>query len=217
MKALGYAVCVVLAMVVLSGCNRSDASSADDGDGGGTPPAAAPADSAASPAAAVATAGQGTAFAPMTQKAGLWQLTETVGTHPASVTKMCVDAAMGANMAGSAIGGKMPGVDCSQTSIAPGAHGTDIAMTCSGQGRTIDSRIHVEATSENDFHQTMSATFTPGVAGHDSIESTTDGKWLGACPAGMKAGDIISATGIKINLYDAMNKMKGVTAPKAPN
>ncbi|MEI9905923.1 MAG: hypothetical protein WDN06_19930 [Asticcacaulis sp.] len=32
----------------------------------------------------------------------------------------------------------------------------------------------------------MNAKFSPAVAGHDSIDSTTDGKWLGACPADMR-------------------------------
>ena len=213
MKSLGYHVCITLALVVLAGCSKPDAQSADDGDGGGTPPAAAAADSAASPAATVA--GAGSAFSPMAQKAGLWQLTQTVGAHPAMVTKMCVDAAMGANMATAAMGSNMAAVDCSQKSVTRAANGADIAMTCTAQGRTIDSRIHIERNGDNAFHQTMNAKFSPAVAGHDSVDSTTDGKWLGACPADMKAGDIITAVGVKINMYDAMNKMKGMSTPAA--
>lgn len=214
MTSLKYSVCITLAVLALAGCSKPSGDGADDGDGGGTPPAAATADSAASPAAAVATAGG--ALSPMTQKAGLWQLTQTVGTHPATVTKMCVDAAMGANMATAAMSSNMPAVDCSQKSVTPGLNGTDIAMTCTASGKTIDSKIHVERVSDSEYHQTMNATFTPAVAGHDSISSTTDGKWLSACPADMKPGDIITSVGVKINMYDAMNKMKGMGA-QAPN
>ena len=209
MTSLKTGLCLVTALVALAACSKSGGQSADDGDGGGTPPAAAAADSAASPAAAVA----GNWTSPMAQKPGLWQVTATVGTHPAVVTKMCVDARMGENMAAMATNGSMPATDCSKKSVTPSATGADIAMTCTTSGRTVDSHIHVERVSDTEYHQTMDATFTPAVAGHDKVSSTTDGKWLGTCPADMKPGDMIMGTGIKVNMYDAMNKMKAM----APN
>ncbi len=140
MMSWKHKLCLAAALVALAACSKPGGTSADDGDGGGTPPAAATAESSASPAAAVAA----NWTSPMAQKPGLWQVTATVGTHPAVVTKMCVDASMGQNMAAMATGGNMPATDCSKKSVVPTAGGADIAMTCTTAGRTVDSQIHVE-------------------------------------------------------------------------
>ncbi len=147
----------------------------------------------------------------MSQKPGLWQLTQSIAGHPGMVTKMCVDASMGGNMASLGMNASLHNVDCSQKSVSQTATGVDVAMTCTTSGRTLDSHVHVERVGDSEFHQTMDATFTPAVAGHSQISSTTDGKWLGACPADMKPGDVVTATGVKVNMYAAMSQMKAMT------
>jgi hypothetical protein len=42
--------------------------------------------------------------------------------------------------------------------------------------------------------------FDPALFGKTESNSTQTGKWLGACPADMKPGDMLSPNGVKINL-----------------
>lgn len=210
MTRIGYTLCLTAALVAMAGCSRPGGDAGDDSDGGAAAPATA--SQAASPAAAIADNGM-KALSPMARKPGLWQLTQSLPNMPNAgiATKMCVDAAMGDRMATSAMAG-MHDVACTRRDVTPTATGMDIAMICSGSGRTINSHIHVERVSDTEFHQTMNATFTPAVAGHETLSTTTTGKWLGACPADMKAGDVIVGNGMKMNILDAMAKA-GTKAP----
>jgi hypothetical protein len=53
----------------------------------------------------------------------------------------------------------------------------------------------------------------PGGGARDSA-TTIEAKWLGACKADQKAGDIMMPGGMKINIKD-MEKLKALI-PKAP-
>jgi hypothetical protein len=49
------------------------------------------------------------------------------------------------------------------------------------------------------------------MAGVSETHTVQEGKWLGACPAGMKPGDLVTAVGasgreIKMNLRDMLGK-----------
>ncbi|MEI9902671.1 MAG: DUF3617 family protein [Asticcacaulis sp.] len=210
MKTLKSIVCITLALAALAGCSKPSGPSADDGDGGATPPATA--SDAASPAAAVADAGS---YNPMTQKPGLWQISQTMTSMGGMKvdTKMCVDAAMGDKMATYGINNQVKDTDCSNKSIVRSADGADISMTCVANGRTTDLKMHVKKVSDSEFSESMDARFTPATAGHDSMSMTMDGKWLGACPAGMKGGDVrVDTTGVSMNMYSAMAKLKAAKA-----
>ena len=209
MKKFQYGICVSIAVLALAGCSKPNAPGADDGDGGGTPPATAA--SAASPAAATADAGGG--YSPMTEKPGLWEITQNMASmgNMKIATKMCVDASMTGKMASYGMNNQVKDTDCTKKSINRTADGADISMTCTSSGRTTDMHMTVKKISDTEFTETMDAKMTPAVAGHESVSMTMDGKWLGACPAGMKGGDIqvnTAGTGVSFNVKNAMAEMK---------
>ena len=210
MKNLNYNVCITLAVLALAGCSKPSAPGADDGDGGGTPPATAT--SAASPAGAVADAGS---YSPMTQKPGLWEVTQNMASmgNMKISTKMCVDATMTDKMASYGMGNQAKDTDCSNKSINRTADGADISMTCTSSGRTTDMHMTIKRVSDTEFTESMDAKMTPAVAGHDTVSMTMDGKWLGACPAGMKGGDVqVNTAGMNVNINAAMAAAKARAA-----
>ena len=206
MKSLAYNICLTLAVVALAGCSKPGDQGSDDGDGGAPPPATA--SSAASPAAAVADAG---AYSPMTQKPGLWSISQTMSSmgNMKVATKICVDATMTDKMATYGMTNQVKDTDCSNKSVNRTADGADIAMTCTRDGRTTDMHMTVKRISDTEFTESMDAKITPAVAGHDTMSMTMDGKWLGACPAGMKGGDVqVDTAGMKFNVNSAMAALK---------
>ena len=198
--------CVSLAVLALAGCNKPGGTAAGDGDGGGlVPPAEAPV------AAPVVTDIK--SVSPMSQKPGLWQITQTLPNMPnaAIASKICVDAGMGEKMATYGMNNKTGSdTDCVNKTVTSTPTGADIAMTCTSKERTTDMKMHVERISDVEFKQTMDAKFSPAMAGgKDTMSMSMTGKWLGECPSGMKGGDVqIDKAGVTANMYEAMAKMK---------
>ncbi len=137
-------------------------------------------------------------------KAGMWESTAHVAQMPAGITtKMCMDdelgkkfQTMGAHSAGS--------TDCTTASTTHTGNTVDVAMVCNVHGETVNSQIHMEYNDDS-YTQTMSQTYSSGKA---PTQTSVQGKYLGACPEGMKAGDMEMPGGMKINMVDAMAKMK---------
>ena len=55
----------------------------------------------------------------------------------------------------------------------------------------------------------------PALFGKTETSSTQVGKWVGACPADMKAGDVVTANGMKFNLH-AMLESKAAASEAPP-
>ncbi len=125
------------------------------------------------------------------QKAGLWEMTTNMAQLPMPiVTKMCVDKGLS---------GKL-------------ADRVDIDAICTHDKTTVHSKIHMVMEGDTAYHQTIDATYEPAIAGHDAVSTTIDGKWLGDCPSGMKAGDMAMSGGVNVNMYDAIKKAKAMKA-----
>jgi len=142
----------------------------------------------------------------ITQKPGLWQLQQKTERMPHAMTsKMCVDATMTERLVDA--GQHMQGVTCSKRDIHMRPGGASVDSVCTMAGRTVTTHADITETSPDAFHETISSTMTPAMAGHASSNSTIDGTWQGACPASMKPGDV-EMNGMKINMYAAMAGMK---------
>ncbi len=150
----------------------------------------------------IAGAGAALAAGPagLSQKPGLWQLQQSMARMPRPVvTRICVDASMTDRLVDASQ--HMKGVSCSKRDIRLRPGGATVDSVCSMSGRTISTHAEINQPSPNAFHETVSSTMTPAIAGHGSSNSAIDGAWQGACPAGMKAGDMI-VNGMKMNMYD---------------
>ncbi len=137
------------------------------------------------------------------QRAGLWQLTQTLPQLGGrSVSRICVNDAQGEKLA--LIGHDLPGkpemahLECSARSVTKSDDGADIDTVCMVNDTTLTSHIHVDIIGNDAFHQTVETRYTPAFAGHGNQVTITDGKRLGDCPAGMKAGDYVTGDGVKL-------------------
>ena len=137
------------------------------------------------------------------QRAGLWQLTQTLPQLGGrSVAKICVNDAQGEKLA--LIGHDLPGkpemarLECSARSITKSDDGADIDTVCMVNDTTLTSHIHVDIIGHDAFHQTVETRYSPAFAGHGNQVTVTDGKRLGDCPDGIKAGDYITGDGVRL-------------------
>jgi uncharacterized protein DUF3617 len=148
------------------------------------------------------------------RKAGLWEMkmVRTGGTMPDMTMQHCTDASTDKQMSTSFSPGKET---CSRQDIQKTAAGYVSDTVCSVAGMTITS--HAEITGDFNSAYTVKSTSHSegGVTGktHDST-TTIEAKWLGACKADQKPGDIVMPGGMKMNVMD-LDKLKAML-PKAP-
>ncbi len=146
---------------------------------------------------------------PYRGKPGLWELTTTIeGMKTGAMkTTICMDDTLGEKMA--TAGGQMGSdVKCSKRDIMAMPNGAMIDSVCTMGKTTVTSHVDVASSGDGTFHQTIDSTFSPAIGGRDKSKVTMDGKWLGACPATMKAGDLQMPGGVSVNLAAAAEKMK---------
>jgi len=147
------------------------------------------------------------------RKAGLWEMkmVRTGGAVPDMTMQHCTDASTDKQMSTSFSPGKET---CSRQDIQKTAAGYVSDTVCSVAGMTITS--HAEITGDFNSAYTVKSTSHSegGVTGksHDST-TTIEAKWLGACKADQKPGDIVMPGGMKMNVMD-LDKLKAML-PKA--
>lgn len=187
MRKLLPGVCVTLAFASLFACSKPS-----------TPPADA---SAAAPAAsgtpAVAAAGSGPAL-----KTGEWEVTTALPSKVANlgkdmVTKMCLDSELSSRF--EKLGSSNPGkLDCAAQEVRHVGNVIDVDSTCKASGLTVHTKMHMEMTGDNAYHQTIQTSYDPPMG--EPMTTEINGKWLGPCSAGMQPGDMILPGGRKINM-----------------
>ena len=136
---------------------------------------------------------------PLSLKAGLWQVTYArpeMGYE--SMQKICIDAAAGKTLAER--NDELDPMTCSRHDISVRDGGTHIERVCTHNDTTVTSHIDIRIDNENAFRQTMETIYDPAFAGHADTHTSADGVWQGACPAGMKLGDIMMADGSRATL-----------------
>ncbi len=92
-----------------------------------------------------------------------------------------------------------------------------IDSVCTFGGATTTSHAVVSGSFDSAYTIDVASTRTraaspmPGAAPGGETHMTIEAKWLGACAAGQKPGDVIMSNGMSMNVLD-MQKMRG--APK---
>jgi len=150
------------------------------------------------------------------RKAGLWEMkiVQSGASMPEMTMQHCTDETTDKEMstAFSPMGKEM----CSKQDIQKTATGYVSDSVCGVAGVTVTS--HAEITGDFNFAYTVKATSHAergaGGAPHDTV-STIEAKWLGACKADQKPGDILMPGGMKMNIKD-MEKLKGLIPKQAP-
>jgi len=143
------------------------------------------------------------------RKAGLWEMkmVRTGGTVADMTMQHCTDATTDKQMSSSFSPGKET---CSKQDIQKTATGFVSDSVCGVAGMTITS--HAEITG--DFNSAYTVKVTSRSEGGPSgvpRDGTTmiEAKWLGACKADQKAGDIVMPGGMKMNILE-LDKLKAM-------
>lgn len=148
------------------------------------------------------------------RKAGLWEMkvVSTGGSSSEMTMQQCTDATTDKDMSTSF--SPMAKDICSKQDIQKTATGYVTDSVCGVVGMTIKS--HAEITGDFNSAYTVKSTSRTegGMAGAPRDNATTiEAKWLGACKADQKAGDIIMPGGMKMNIKD-MEKLKALIPKK---
>lgn len=150
------------------------------------------------------------------RKAGLWEMKvlRTGSAMPDMTMQHCTDETTDKDMATSF----SPAAKdmCSKQDIQKTATGYVSDSVCSIAGMSITS--HAEITGDFNSAYTMKSTshseHGPSGAPRDST-TTIEAKWLGACKADQKPGDIMMPGGMKVNIKD-MQKLKDMIPKQLP-
>jgi len=145
------------------------------------------------------------------RKAGLWEMkvVRAGSPSPDMTMQQCTDETTDKDMATAM--SPMSKEMCSKQEIQKTATGYVTDSICGISGVTIAS--HAEITGDFNSAYTVKSTVRSerGAAGG---ATTIEAKWLGACKADQKPGDILMPGGMKMNIKD-MEKLKDLI-PKQP-
>jgi hypothetical protein len=145
------------------------------------------------------------------RKAGLWEMkiVRTGSPLPEMTMQHCTDEATDRDMnTGMAPAAKDV---CSKNDLQKTATGyvADSACTIGGASITSHSEITGDFNSAYTVKTTAHTEHGPSALPRDST-TTIEAKWLGACKADQKPGDIVMPGGFKLNMKDA-ERLKGLT------
>ena len=149
------------------------------------------------------------------RKAGLWEMKMVRAGSPMPEMSMqhCTDATTDKEMSTSF----SPSKDiCSKRDIQKTATGYVSDSVCGVAGMTITS--HAEITGDfNSAYTVKSTSHSEGGPTGVPRDSTTtiEAKWLGACKADQKPGDIMMPGGMKMNVMD-LEKLKAMMPKQLP-
>ncbi len=148
------------------------------------------------------------------RKAGLWEMKVlSGGSVPEMTMQQCTDEATDKDMstAMSPVAKEM----CSKQDIQKTATGYVTDSVCGIAGMTIKSTAEIIGDFNSAYTVKTTSHTEGGTAGapRDS-NSTIEAKWVGACKADQKPGDIMMPGGMKMNVND-MQKLKALI-PKQP-
>jgi hypothetical protein len=144
-----------------------------------------------------------------TRKAGLWDIKMTMEgrSMPPMGVQQCVDAATDKQM--NSIGGNMRQEQCSKQDMQKVGSTIVVDSVC----KVGQATVTTHAVITGDFNSAYTVKVTskrdgavgPGMPAEGSTNMTIEAKWLSACKADQKPGDMIMANGQKINIRDMPN------------
>ncbi|HET6554643.1 MAG TPA: DUF3617 family protein [Dyella sp.] len=142
------------------------------------------------------------------RKPGLWEMQTTgMGGH-AQVMKLCLDAET--DQAMYKMGSQMSGQMCSKFNIS--VQGTtvvsDAVCKLDMPSGAVSMTSHSETKFDGDtaYHTDGHMKYEPAVMGKSDVSMSSEGRWVGACPAGQKPGDMVMPNGTTMNVKDMQQR-----------
>ena len=136
-------------------------------------------------------------------KAGLWESTTTNDMQkakgaPATVTSICMDDAVQKLMVQFSQGA-MRGM-CSRNDLKVSGNTVTGDTVCEMGGSKMTGHSVMTFLSDTAYHTTAQSAFDPPLMGMKNSLTTVEGKFMGACPAGMQPGDMKLGNGTMMNI-----------------
>lgn len=151
------------------------------------------------------------------RKAGLWEMKvlHTGSAVPDMTMQHCTDETTDKEMSTSF--SPMAKEMCSKQDIQKTATGYVSDSVCGIAGMSIMSHAEIIGDFNSAYTVKSTSHSERGPTGVPRDSSTTiEAKWLGACKADQKAGDIMMPGGMKMNIKD-MEKLKALIPKQLPN
>jgi hypothetical protein len=147
------------------------------------------------------------------RKPGLWEVKTSIegGKAPPRVVQQCIDAATDEMLRSSA--GPFNPAACPERNVSHTADGTTIDFKCTVAGKPATAHSVISGSFDDAYTMTVTAASDEIAGGKMSM--TMEGKWLGACAADQKPGDVILGNGMKINVPELQKKSLS-TVPMSP-
>lgn len=145
------------------------------------------------------------------RKPGLWQVTTSIENSgaPVRVIQQCIDAGTDQMLQSSA--GPFAPAACPGREVKSAADSVMIDSTCTVGGKT--ATAHAVATGSFDSAYTMTVTSLSEEIPGGKMVMTMEAKWLGACAADQKPGDIVLSNGMKINVPELQQRIVSPAMP----
>ncbi len=136
------------------------------------------------------------------RKSGLWEMTmigDQTNGQPQTVTT-CVDQKTDTGLS-SSFGGKIP-KNCKQPTMKKSAGSYIITSSCKFTDSNVKTVAILSGDTNSAYKIDRTSTYTPPNKGRKESKQSIEAKWLGACKAGQRPGDMIMPDGTKINISD---------------
>lgn len=140
----------------------------------------------------------------LSRKPGLWEVKTSTENRsaPPRVVQQCIDAAT--DQLSQSITGPFSAAVCPERKVQRSIDAVNVDSSCSIGGKTASA--HAVVTGSFDSAYTMKVTAEGELLPGGRMTMTMEGKWLGACTADQRPGDIIMGNGVKINIPDLQKR-----------
>jgi hypothetical protein len=138
------------------------------------------------------------------RKPGLWEMALSTASskRPPRIARYCIDAATAALMDNFAAGATQQ--NCRKNESHHEGVNTVVDSECTIGTSKVTGHAVISASDNAHFHIVIHSHFDPPLYGPADVDTVQESKWLSACPADMQPGDMISATGVKVNLKNVL-------------
>lgn len=133
------------------------------------------------------------------RKSGLWEITTAMQGMPQGMTmQQCVDEKTD-DMIRQQGSGREQQPKCAKQDIKRDGDRTIVDSVCDMGGTTATTRAVFSGRFDSNYRADIKSAYNPPMHGMKESQVSIQAKWLGACKAGQKPGDIIMPNGMMVN------------------
>jgi hypothetical protein len=137
------------------------------------------------------------------RKPGLWEITMQVTNAPTQTMRQCIDAQTDRQM--QRFGQGLSQQQCTRNTIRRDGERYVGESECKAGASTMTSRSVFAGDFDKAYRGEVETRYQPPMAGISQSKVTMNARWIGACPAGWKPGDMEMAGMGRVNINEMMS------------